>query len=181
MADAQKLTDAELTILGLLAESPRHAYDLDAVIEQRGIREWTAVGFSSIYYLLKKLENKSLVCSNTTTNTKRVTYALKPEGFLAAKIAAKKALAELRPEHPAVLVGIANSALLGAQETIDALEDREQQLAERLAAVHTARTEAMGENRNLPDHVHAVFEYSISRLTAEKEWLKRTLIRLEKR
>lgn len=46
MSDA--LTDGELTVLGLLAEAPRHGYELDRVIEQRGIREWTTLGFSSI-------------------------------------------------------------------------------------------------------------------------------------
>ena len=42
------LTPAELTILGLLEEQPRHGYELEQVIEERGIRQWTALGFSSI-------------------------------------------------------------------------------------------------------------------------------------
>ena len=50
------VTEAELMILGLLAERPRHGYEIEEVIEARGMREWTAIGFSSIYYLLNKLE-----------------------------------------------------------------------------------------------------------------------------
>ena len=46
------LTPAELTLLGLLAEKPRHGYELEEVIIARGMRDWTEIGFSSIYYLL---------------------------------------------------------------------------------------------------------------------------------
>ena len=46
------LTNAELAILSLIVEQPRHGYEIEQVIEQRGMREWTDVGFSSIYYLL---------------------------------------------------------------------------------------------------------------------------------
>ena len=54
------LTNAELAILSLVAETPRHGYEIEQVIERRGMREWTEVGFSSIYYLLKKLETDGL-------------------------------------------------------------------------------------------------------------------------
>ena len=45
------MTNAELAILSLIAEQPRHGYQIDQVIQERGMREWTEVGFSSIYYL----------------------------------------------------------------------------------------------------------------------------------
>jgi DNA-binding PadR family transcriptional regulator len=48
------MTNAELAILSLVVEKPRHGYQIEQVIEERGMREWTEVGFSSIYYLLKK-------------------------------------------------------------------------------------------------------------------------------
>ena len=40
------LTDAELLLLGLVAEMPRHGYEFDQVIEQRGTREWTQMGMA---------------------------------------------------------------------------------------------------------------------------------------
>ena len=54
------MTNAELAILSLVAEEPRHGYDIEQVIEARGMRDWTEIGFSSIYYLLKKLEKSGL-------------------------------------------------------------------------------------------------------------------------
>jgi len=55
------MTNAELAILSLIAQQPRHGYEIEQVIEERGMRDWTEVGFSSIYYLLNKLEKDSLI------------------------------------------------------------------------------------------------------------------------
>jgi len=55
------MTNAELAILSLVAERPRHGYEIEQVIAERGMRDWTEVGFSSIYYLLKKLEQEHLI------------------------------------------------------------------------------------------------------------------------
>ena len=51
------LSDADIVVLSLLAEQPRHGYDLDRVIEQRGYRQWTSLAFSSVYYVLKRWRN----------------------------------------------------------------------------------------------------------------------------
>ena len=48
-------SDADIVLLSLLAEQPRHGYDLDRVIEQRGYRQWTSFAFNSLYNLLKRL------------------------------------------------------------------------------------------------------------------------------
>ena len=60
-----RLTDAELLVLGLVVEMPRHGYELELVIELRGMREWTQIGFSSIYFVLGKLERLGLVTAET--------------------------------------------------------------------------------------------------------------------
>lgn len=45
-------------------ERPCHGYDIERTIAERNMREWTDVGFSSIYYLLGKLEAAGLVASS---------------------------------------------------------------------------------------------------------------------
>ena len=55
------MTSAELAILSVVVEQPRHGYEVEQVIEARGMRDWTEIGFSSIYYLLKKAEAKGWV------------------------------------------------------------------------------------------------------------------------
>ena len=39
------MKNAELAILSLIAEQPRHGYDIERVIEAWGMREWTEIGF----------------------------------------------------------------------------------------------------------------------------------------
>ena len=55
------MTNAELAILSLIVEAPRHGYEIEQIIQERGMREWTEIGFSSIYYLLNKLEKKKFI------------------------------------------------------------------------------------------------------------------------
>ena len=78
------MTNAELTILSLIAEQPRHGYDIEQVIEQRGMRDWTEVGFSSIYFLLNKLEKDGMVKSRLEKSQgkgpARKVYSITAEG-----------------------------------------------------------------------------------------------------
>ena len=55
-ASIETLTNTELAILGLVAEQPKHGYQIEQDIAARGMRDWTEIGFSSIYYVLNKLE-----------------------------------------------------------------------------------------------------------------------------
>jgi len=52
---------AEVVVLGLLAEKPRYGYEIDSEIKLRGLHLWGQVAFSSIYYMLGKLEKRSFV------------------------------------------------------------------------------------------------------------------------
>jgi DNA-binding PadR family transcriptional regulator len=52
------LNHSEFIVLGLLSEENSHAYQLNEKIEERGMREWTSIGKSSIYRVIKDLEEK---------------------------------------------------------------------------------------------------------------------------
>src|SRR3970040_1003608 len=90
------MTNAELAILGLVLEKPRHGYEIEQVIEARGMREWTEVGFSSIYYILKKLETERLCRSQTERQSgrgpARRVYQITPAGEKAWREATRGAL-----------------------------------------------------------------------------------------
>lgn len=168
------VTDAELTILGLLAEQPRHGYELEQVIDERGIRQWTALGFSSIYYLLDKLTAKGFVAAGTDGPRGRKVFSVTAAGIQACGQAARAALAEVRPTHPSVLAGLANSPLLDPGELAAALRER----AEALDRQHNAVTQARERQQPLPAFVDAIFDYGLSVLEAERQWLARTSGRL---
>lgn len=54
------LNHSEFVVLGLIAENPSHAYNINKRIEERGMRNWTNIGKSSIYRVIKSLEKKGL-------------------------------------------------------------------------------------------------------------------------
>ena len=56
-----KLSHIAFVVLGLVSEHPSHGKDIDKRIEERGMRNWTAIGTSSIYGVLKILKKKNLV------------------------------------------------------------------------------------------------------------------------
>jgi DNA-binding PadR family transcriptional regulator len=163
------LTAAELTLLGLVVEEPRHGYDLERVIEQRGIRRWTDIGFSSIYYLLGKLEARGLLAAEQqagAAKSRRVFHATE-EG---RRLAAEQALAFIREASPVphpFLVGLANLPLIAEAEYDEALRARLAQVDARIDAVVGAeRAQAP-----LPRAAREVFSYSLSLLEAERSWL----------
>jgi len=55
------LSHRQFVVLGLIAEIPSHAYNINQRIEERGMRDWTAIGKSSIYRIIQELENTELV------------------------------------------------------------------------------------------------------------------------
>ena len=108
------MTNAELAILSLVAEHPRHGYEIEQIIQQRGMREWTEIGFSSIYYLLAKLDGAGLIVSRLEEGARgpaRKVYEATPAGRQALRGGTLELLAV--PHRSSSLeLGLANLPLL---------------------------------------------------------------------
>ncbi|MGE0481189.1 MAG: PadR family transcriptional regulator [Phycisphaerae bacterium] len=170
------LTDAELLLLGLVAEMPRHGYELDQVIEQRGMREWTQIGFSSIYFVLGRLQKLGLVTAKKPAGARagakaRKVYTVTPAGRRALVAQTIAALRAVRPAHSSVLLGMLNWPALKRDQALRALEARRAAIAAERARLG----EIQVEQQPLPDYVEALFEYSLGQLRAEAEWVAQTL------
>jgi len=170
------VTDADLVVLGLLAERPRHGYDLEAVIQRRGLRAWTSLAFSSIYYVLNRLESRGLVISEReSTNPKgRRIYRPTPEGLRVCSTGTRRLLTDTTPQPAPVLIGMANSPLLAPDELAAALHERRQSLEVRRADM--AQTRATQEP--LEPFVAAIFTHNELALGAELAWIDQTLASL---
>ncbi len=170
------LTDAELLLLGLVSEMPRHGYELDQVIEQRGMREWTQIGFSSIYFVLGKLQKLGLVTAqkpagaNAGTKARKV-YSATPAGLQALAAQTVAALRDVRPAYSSVLLGMINWPMLPRAQALEALQARSRAIEAEQARLGKIQV----EQQPLPDYVEALFEYSLGQLRAEAEWVSRTL------
>ncbi|GAB3435231.1 PadR family transcriptional regulator [Actinophytocola sediminis] len=165
------LTPAELTVLGLLVEQPQHGYELEEVITARGMREWTEIGFSSIYYLLGRLRDRGLIAEIDSPpggrGRARRVFGATPAGRAACATAAEAAIAEVRPLFPPLLVGLANQPVIPPDRLRAALAARAGTLDERIARVRAAA----GAQPGLPPFVRAIFDYALRQLDAERAWL----------
>jgi len=174
------MTNAELAILSLVAERPRHGYDIERAIVQRGMREWTDVGFSSIYYVLGKLERAGLLEARKgepgQRGPSRTVYAPTPSGFEAWREASLAALSVPATGSPFSL-GLANLPGLSADEVIEALVEYRAQLAERLAGAQAKRD----AQEPLDWFVAELFDYSEVMIEAEAQWVDGLLGRMRKR
>jgi DNA-binding PadR family transcriptional regulator len=168
---AADLTPAELTLLGLLVEKPRHGYELDEVINTRGMREWTEIGFSSIYYLLGRLRDRGLITEIDTSRSARGkarrVYGPTAEGRRACARSAEAAVAELRPVFPPILVGLANQPVIAPERLRAALDRRAAALTEKKAAIGAARD----AQPDMPGFVRTIFDHTLGQLAAEQRWL----------
>ena len=180
----KKVTEAKLTILHLLAERPRHGYEIEEVIEARGMREWTAIGFSSIYYLLNKLEKgggakrPALAASRLEQGAggpARKVYQITPAGMAALREGALAALADAEGGNETLLLGLANLAVLGKEEVMAALRVQRQGLIERRERV-AGRAAEQGP---MPDFVEVLFDYSQRMMAARLAWLESFMDRIE--
>jgi len=173
---AKKLSGAEHAILSLLGEGERYGYEIEGLIMARGMREWTEIGFSSIYFLLGKLEEQELAQSAAGTRgpKSRRVFAITHLGRARLAEITEQMLAVPNRVFPHVLLGMANWPVLGELAGLPALERRREALTREIA-----RVEAMRDSqRPLPDFVESLFDYAISQLRADLAWIERTRVRL---
>jgi len=172
------MTDAELVILHLLAEKPRHGYEIEEVIEERGMREWTAIGFSSIYYLLNKLEEAGMVDKSTAAAERgpsRNVFSLTQAGLQALRLEALTSLASHQGDYKTLLMGLANLPYLSRQEALPALIEHRIGLAGRQDHI----AQQLERQRPVPDIVEALFDCSFTMIGARLTWLTTFIEQIE--
>ncbi|MDP3405173.1 MAG: PadR family transcriptional regulator [Brevundimonas sp.] len=170
--DRTRITDAELLLLGLVAEMPRHGYEIEQTIEARGMREWTQIGFSSIYFVLGRLEKLGLAVAEVPAGAKaRKTYSATALGHEVLLEQAAAALGAYRPTGSSLLPGMVHWPALSRSAALDALEARLSSVgAER------DRLESLRRRRQpMPDYIEVLFDFLAGQLKAEHTWIETTL------
>ncbi len=173
------MTNAELAILSLIAEKDRHGYEIESLIEKRGMREWAEIGFSSIYYILKKLEKKRWIAGKVVRQAgpgrSRVVYHISVAGRNALRASTLEALSAPHRASSPMQLGLANLPAVSKEEALAALRQQSEGLAE-----HRGRIQARWESqKNLPFFVEAMFDLALTKITAEFDWLDRFIDQLE--
>jgi DNA-binding PadR family transcriptional regulator len=146
------MTNAELVVLSLIAEQPRHGYEIEIVIEDRGMREWTEVGFS--------------------------VYRLTPQGHEAWRKSTIEALSAPVPYYSPFRIGLSNLPGLSTTEALSSLHQYREALAAQLEHVRERWT---SQQSRLPYHVDALFDLSLTLLDAELSWVSSFIQQLEQK
>lgn len=173
----KKLTQAEAAILSLLAEQPRYGYELEQIIQARGMRSWTEIAFSSIYYLLKKLEQAQLVAGETSQGDgrpSRMVYNILPSGRVALQESLRTMLSVPQQCYSALLLGMANLPLLELSEVVVALEQYCEELRAQIGRVQQRRAEEQTQSW----HIQGLFDYTETMIQAEHDWLTNYLAQI---
>ncbi len=173
------MTNAELAILSLIAEKDRHGYEIESLIEERGLREWTEIGFSSIYYLLKKLEKKKWIKGRMVRQAgpgrSRVVYHISAAGRTALRASTLEALSVPHRASSPMQLGLANLPAVSREEALAALRQQSEGLSE-----HRERIQARRDSQQpLPFFVEAMFDLALTKITTELDWLDQFIKQLE--
>ena len=174
------ISDIEAAILGLLCEKSQYGYDLDRIIEGRGMRNWTQIGFSSIYYVLKRLEKSGLISSGLEAvegKPSRRNYTVTEKGR-AAMIEKVASVLSVCPKLVSPFdLGLANIDLLSPEQALACLNEHIRSLDERARFLERSIAESMG--RSDPYHVTLLFELPLVQLEAERECIEKLISRME--
>lgn len=165
------MNPAELAILGLLVEEPRHGYDLEKAIEERDMREWTEIGFSSIYAILSRLEGQGLVRHEIQASSgkgpPRKVFSVTDSGEKAWRQACLDLLATPDGGQLSFLLGLVALPALPKEAALRSLEQHGDHLRQRMVRVRERQREI---GPGSPLFLQGMFEYSLALLRAEIEW-----------
>jgi DNA-binding PadR family transcriptional regulator len=127
----ETICNAEAALLGLLAEFPKHPYQIGKDVEMRDMQSWTELSMTTVYKMLRRLELKHLVQVETWQSmgerTKHV-YSLLPAGRKALKAFLRHELSHQRTTKSSFDVAIYWSDALPDKEVAKLLESYRKEL-----------------------------------------------------
>ncbi len=166
------MNNKELALLGLLTEGPKYGYQLENDIEARGMREWTEIGFSSIYYLLNKSEERGWILSTLGESSKgplRKLYALTQTGWALLRTELLQRLSNPAPNSGEFDLALAFMSILPPEQATEALTQYQQSLEAGLERVN--RQWELSGKGHLPENVATLFTHSLHRIQSELDWV----------
>lgn len=167
-----RISDIEAAILGLICESPQYGYRIEKIVEERGMRNWTEIGFSSIYYVLKRLEKKNYINGEMNAvegKPSRKIYTITPEGGEALQNKVKSVLSENKKVISPFDLGIANIKTINPKEALESLKSYLKSMEERIFFLENSLK--IHNELKSPYFVVALFDRPLKQIKCEKEWV----------
>lgn len=166
------MTDAELAILSIIAETPLTGSGLQAAIDERGLRAWTRLGTQSVYYLVDKLASQGLIAPNIENefaDPAHYQYHITQAGVGILRTS----IMNLLSSPPSILkgfaIGLVNIPALKTGQVENALLNYRSALQQRHKTL-SVQFQQLREEKALPFHVISMFEHQLALLLAEMTW-----------
>lgn len=169
------MTDAEITLLSLLAEKPRYGHELQQLIDERGLREWLTIGFSSIYYILNKLERQNMLTSELVAQGRmpaRKVYRLTDAGRGILQTSIASLLRQPRGLGDGFELGLANLHVLKPSQVYHVMLLHRDELKNQLASVQLSWSRHQQDNTEHHSNVQALYTHSIAMMQAQLAWME---------
>jgi DNA-binding PadR family transcriptional regulator len=167
------MKNADLAILGLIMEQPRYGYEIEQVIEARTMRNWTDIGFSSIYHILGRLEKNNYVSARLEqspgSGPARKIYEMTADGRSAWHQATLDALSNPVKCDQSFFLGLVGLSAIPYDQAMLALDHYREQLQDRRNQA-LARRDDIGSDTSFI--IDAMFEHSLNLLSAEIKWIE---------
>ncbi len=173
------LNHAEFIVLGLIAENSSHAYNINKRIEERGMRGWTNIGRSSIYRVIKSLEEKGLTdkwIEEVDNRTLKV-YNITEMGSRVLKEKVFNVIKEFIGKNDEdFYVAFSMLPILSHEEKIEAISN-----SLNIIIKHKKELEEMlDKNSHMPLNVRGLFLHPIKILGIDVEFLNWVLEEIKK-
>ncbi len=169
----------EIAILGLLAEGPKHGYQIHQDIKRREMDWWAKIKLASIYTTLIRLEEQALIKSEKEKvgNTpERTVYSLTPQGRERLSEMVEYFLRE--DERPEWLFGLGVAFITGAprERVLAALQERRGHLKQCDVDLQDHLSRLKGE---IPFNWYLLIENAHKHMQLEMEWLEALIAQVQ--
>jgi DNA-binding PadR family transcriptional regulator len=177
----KKLSNLEFVILALVAENPIHGYQIEHLIVERGMREWTDIGFSSIYHVLGKLQKAGYLTSESDLSfdrPARKVFSLAPQGFELFHDETLFRLSSPQPNTADFDLALSCLPVLKKDEIKNAIEAVQSSLTGKIKEIEEKQSAFSG---GMAPHVNDFFDHSLKAMRSELDWISNYLLKMEKK
>ncbi len=193
----ETISDKQFLVLGMIAHPP---FDITGVsgtmlnelIEERNVKQWSRLSFSSIYYIITQLEKMKLIkAKETISNTKAQSEVGAPQKLFIVTSTGQRILKstvihyfhKMDLNYQEMNLALAAAFVFDDEEFLDTIKNYKKRIDERIEVVRGRFKEdsKYEQEGDLPIHVWALFNYSFNSLSAKNIFLKELIDKIEEK
>ncbi|GHG04957.1 MULTISPECIES: PadR family transcriptional regulator [Amycolatopsis] len=162
-----------LAVLSVVAERPRHPYEMAAVLKERGKDADLPIKWGSLYTVVANLEKHGFIEAVGSVKDggrpERTVYRITPAGREEFEDWVRELVGTVDPEPPRFRSGLSMIGVLGPDQAISGLRERLDQLDERAGKQRVV----LEQLRPLMPRMFLIeVEYDIAMTEAEARWVR---------